>query len=532
MIDRLKTQENLEIKNFMIREGLYTLNQIDYEPVGTTLIDKVARGKLDNLQIKVNAPPNYEDINWRYNERKDTLTQLLSKHLFLLYTDIHGAESRLSRINEWYENNCPTKVNDIYCLGDMVGDHFYNQKFDGSKKYIDDMEQFKAISIWDKTLKVLGNHDVLFTSGSNKTSGQRETVEDILSSIDGLKPAGANRFVHYNAQACRKKYLGVDDDQNYLNNSYGVTFGVQNDGNCCYYFKDYEESTWITDNIVLAFNTTKGQYIFYDSTLQTIQPISWGTYSRALSNGKPVLTLNDDETAQSIRSKRYSASGTFTIMYEIQGIEQKFYVPELALFTDSIAGESQFDSQDPEGTSSDNEGGGQGDTQFVNTESDTSNSEPDADDTSDSSSESQSEENDTSGISFIAEWNWQSNIIVEYKGKKQTGLGKLRVIVLDDFHYTFNEVNLTWNYSQGIDYSDSNNVPSTQHEWFRWCLYDALQQGCHVLIMQHCTPTRHLEPLNNQYPFSTKCPAYYTDAYGYYTRLQTLNECLFFGVYF
>ena len=461
------------IKNFMIQEGLFNLNQIHYQPIGNTLIDKVARGKIDNLQIKVNAPPNYEDINWRYNERKDILAQLFTKYLFLLYTDIHGAENRLNRINEWYENNCPTKVNDVYCLGDMVGDHFYNDQFDGNRNYEDDIKQFKEIPIWDKTLKVIGNHDVLLTSGASQVSGQRLTIEQILSQ-NNLKPQNSNRFVHYNARACREKYLGI-------NNSYGVNFGIQQYGKCCYYFKDYENQTSVSGNFILKFNITNKTYQLYQQE-SSEEPVKQGSYTRNITNGKKVLILTVNDSAETIVSSRYSASATFTLLCTINNIEQKFYIPQQTIFGNILDGQVDVINDDSEYDQA-NIGGN----------------------------------------------NEQEELLAEYRGKRKVGSDKLRIIVLDDFHYTFNEVNLTWDYSQEIDYSDSNNVPSTQHEWFRWCLYDALQQGCHVLIIQHCSPTTNLEPLNDLYPFCAKDPQAPTilnsSQKNYYYRLQTLNEC-------
>ena len=493
VIDENSTKDGQvwHIKNFMIQEGLFNLNQINYQPVGNTLIDKVARGKIDNLQIKVNTPPDYEDINWRYNERKDMLAQLFSKHLFLLYTDIHGAENRLSRINEWYENNYPNKLSDVYCLGDMVGDHFYNEQFDGNRNYEDDITQFEKIPIWNKTLKVIGNHDVLFTNGASQVSGQRATVENILSQ-NNFKPEGATRFVHYNAQACRKKYLGVDDEKNYFANSYGITFGTQNNGNCCYYFKDYGSPGSETGKLTLKFNI--GQYTYELYQQQTL--VQKGKYSRKINaSGKKILTLTEIKTVvdpdtleendiegTSNDSSRYSASSTFTFLLQASdSVEEKFYLPEQTLFGDILEGQ-------------------------IGTQTDTLSSE-------------------NTGGNGAAE-----DVLAEYRGTRKISTNQLRVIVLDDFHYSYDTENLDWEYDQNEDYSNFVK-PTSQHEWFRWCLYDALQQGRHVLIMQHSSPLNQLEPLNEQYPFSTKNPQSPkknngTQEKNYYSRLQSLNECL------
>ena len=125
----------------------------------------------------------------KYNDRIDALAQLFTKNLLLLvYTDIHGDEINLNRINTWKANNKPTYVNDTYCLGDMVDDKFIDAERD--------LEKLNTVPIWAPTLKVIGNHDVSVQAGVGPTVTANQAyntyIAPYVSGWSVIQPANAS----------------------------------------------------------------------------------------------------------------------------------------------------------------------------------------------------------------------------------------------------------------------------------------------------------------------------------------------------
>lgn len=122
----------------------------------------------------------------KYNNRVDILTQMFLKPLFLVYTDIHGNDTNLKRIDTWYKNNKPVYVSDIYCLGDMVKD-----------QASDPITQFDETTIWAKTLRVIGNHDVLASStipGITAVAAYEKYIAPSVSNWGVIQPADAATY--------------------------------------------------------------------------------------------------------------------------------------------------------------------------------------------------------------------------------------------------------------------------------------------------------------------------------------------------
>lgn len=124
------------------------------------------------------------DINTKYLERTDALAQAsVNRVCVLVYTDIHGYESNLNRIASFYNKNIPALVNFPICLGDMVAD----QETDSI--------EFLNNEFGKKTLKVIGNHDVLVNGTlpgvTSKVAYDKYLADDILT-WGVIQPANAS----------------------------------------------------------------------------------------------------------------------------------------------------------------------------------------------------------------------------------------------------------------------------------------------------------------------------------------------------
>lgn len=134
-----------------------------------------------------NENADLNNILVKYNGRTDILAQLFTRPLFLVYTDIHGDGDNLSRIKEWYNNNKPVYVSDVYCLGDMVDDTF------------NDTLSFADDSFWKSTIKVVGNHDVLYNSnlpGVTESQAFSKYFSDI-GNWNVTRPTGATNETYF-----------------------------------------------------------------------------------------------------------------------------------------------------------------------------------------------------------------------------------------------------------------------------------------------------------------------------------------------
>ena len=130
------------------------------------------------------------DINLKYLERTDILTQLINKPLLLVYTDIHGYPSNFDRIEKFYDNNLKNYVAFPICLGDMVRD-----------QATDDIT-FMDTDFGKATLKVIGNHDVLVRTTLPGITASEAYNRYIAPNVDAwgvVQPTGAaaNGYTYY-----------------------------------------------------------------------------------------------------------------------------------------------------------------------------------------------------------------------------------------------------------------------------------------------------------------------------------------------
>lgn len=130
------------------------------------------------------------DINLKYLERTDVITQLITKPMFLVYTDIHGYPDNFNRIEQFNANNLTGSVSCILCLGDMVRD-----------QASDDITWMNT-DFGKSTLKVIGNHDVLVDSmlpGITKLEAYNRYIAPGVSEWGVVQPTGAaeNGYTYY-----------------------------------------------------------------------------------------------------------------------------------------------------------------------------------------------------------------------------------------------------------------------------------------------------------------------------------------------
>lgn len=120
--------------------------------VKTSVPISTIKTRVDYLDEKVTELAeqtlDVSDINVKYIDRIDALTQLTRMPMFLIFTDIHGFGNYLERIGDFHDANLPTYCKDVICLGDMV-----------HNKFSDDFT-FMSNSDFGKTaLVTIGNHD-------------------------------------------------------------------------------------------------------------------------------------------------------------------------------------------------------------------------------------------------------------------------------------------------------------------------------------------------------------------------------------
>lgn len=124
------------------------------------------------------------DINTKYLGRTDALTQAsVNRICVLVYTDIHGYGDSLNRIASFYNKNIPQHVNFPICLGDMVAD----QETDSI--------EFLNNEFGKKTLKVIGNHDVLVGGtlpGVTSKVAYDKYLADDISTWGVVQPSNAS----------------------------------------------------------------------------------------------------------------------------------------------------------------------------------------------------------------------------------------------------------------------------------------------------------------------------------------------------
>lgn len=147
-------------------------------------------GKVFNSEDDESSGMNLYGVLEKYNDRVDILAQMFTNPLFLVYTDIHGNADNLARINKWYSANKPAYISDIYCLGDMVDDQYSDASADLAK--------FDEVSIWGKTLKVIGNHDVSVVAGTgpsvSATDAYSTYIAPYVSSWGVTQPSDASTY--------------------------------------------------------------------------------------------------------------------------------------------------------------------------------------------------------------------------------------------------------------------------------------------------------------------------------------------------
>ncbi len=194
--------------------------------VKTSVPISTLKTKVDYLNEKVTELEeqtlDVSDINVKYIDRIDALTQLTRMPMFLVFTDIHGFGGYLERIGDFHDANLSTYCKDVICLGDMVHDRF------------SDDFTFMSNSDFGKTaLVTIGNHDC----------------------YDGTTVGGVPRADMYAKFFTNVSLWGVTQPANASANGY------------MYYYKDYDSKIRL---IVLdEYYWDSTQLAWFESTLES-----------------------------------------------------------------------------------------------------------------------------------------------------------------------------------------------------------------------------------------------------------------------